>query len=386
MNPYTRAEIDLAAIAHNVAELRRVTAARSRFMAVVKADAYGHGAVAVAQTALTAGADALGVARLGEGRQLRQAGITAPVLVFGYTPPRSVADLLQSNLVPTVFDMDTARAYSQAATQMGRRLPVHLKVDTGMGRLGFPLAGPECKPAQGLYTTRELVTAIEVIGALPGLEIEGIYTHFASADHTDKTDTREQAARFAALLLQLTTKGIHIPVKHAANSAAIIDLPETHLDMVRAGIALYGLYPSRQVGVKRVALRPAMAFKSQIIQIKSVPAGFRVSYGGTYTTPKPTTIAAVPVGYADGYSRGLSSKGHMLVKGRHAPVIGRVCMDLTMLDVGHIAGAAIGDEVVVFGQQGDAVISADDIAESLGTINYEVVSTIMARVPRRHLS
>ena len=381
----TWAEIDLAAIANNVSELRRITHASARLLVAVKANAYGHGAVEVAQTALKHGADALGVARLQEGIELREAGLTAPVLVFGYTPPSRTADLDKYNLAQTIYSLATAEAMSTVAVARGCKIPVHLKVDTGMGRLGMlPDSRRDVPP--GMPPEKKAIAEVRAIHALAGLKLQGVMTHFATADSRDKTYAREQFACFQDFLAALDQAGIAVPVKHAANSGAIIDMPETHLDMVRAGISLYGLYPSDEVAKRRLTLKPAMTLKTRIINLKRVPAGFKVSYGCTYATPEPTTIATVALGYADGFNRLLSSRGYMLVHGYRAPIVGRVCMDLTMLDVGNIPEVALEDEVVAFGCQGRAEITVDEIARQLNTINYEVVATITKRVPRHFIN
>ena len=380
-HPIVWAEINLEAIAHNVRELRRITKPDARLMAVVKANGYGHGAVEVALTALENGAEILGAARIDEGIGLRKAGFDVPILIFGYTPPELAHQLLEFDLTQTVYSYQTAKALSRAAASYGRDIKVHLKMDTGMGRLGMlPARGQ--RPFSETAVFDEIVREVEAITRLPALEVEGVYTHFATADSSDKSYAKLQIERFMEILNQLRLAGLEPPVKHAANSAALIDMPETHLDMVRPGISIYGLYPSNEVNKSRVLLKPAMTLKARIIQLKKVPAGFKVSYGITFQTEKSTTIATVPVGYADGYNRLMSSRGYMLVHGRRAPVVGRVCMDLTMLDVGEIPEAGLEDEVVVFGSQGNASIPVDEIASSLNTINYEIVSTVMERVPR----
>ncbi|MBW2181165.1 MAG: alanine racemase [Deltaproteobacteria bacterium] len=374
--PLVWAEVDLRAIAHNVRELRRITKPEARLMAAVKANAYGHGMVEVAKAVLQNGADELGVARIEEAAQLREAGIDAPVLIFGHTPSSMNMSLIEFDLRPTVFAFEAAEALSKIAVSNEKKIKIHLKIDTGMGRLGI-------LPAELSSTkNKETLSDIIHIQKLPGIEIEGIYTHFATADFMDKTYARKQFDIFVDFLNQLQKSGIDAPVKHAANSAAVIDMPETHLNMVRTGISVYGLYPSDDVDKSRVSLQPAMELKARIVHLKRVPAGFKVSYGSTYETKAVTTIATVPVGYGDGYSRLLSSQGHMLVRGQRAPVAGRVCMDLTMIDLGHIPDAALGDEVVLFGRQGDASLSIDEIASTLNTINYEVVTTVASRVPR----
>jgi alanine racemase len=381
--PLIWAEIDLKAIAQNVRALRRITNSEARLMAVVKANAYGHGVIEVARRALESGADVLGVARLNEGIALRKAGFDAPTLIFGYTPPALTKKLLEFDLTQTVWSYQTAAALS-AAVAARKALKVHLKVDSGMGRLGLL---PDCCRLSALdaNSPAKALGEVEAIASLAGLRLEGVYTHFAAADSTDKSYTSKQFEIFAEFLDEIRKAGLDIPVCHAANSAAIIDLPETHLDMVRAGISIYGLYPSDEVDKDRIALQPAMTLKSRVVHLKKVPAGFKVSYGMTHETSKPTTIASVPVGYADGFSRLLSSRGHMLVGGRRAPIVGRVCMDTTMLDVGHVPGIDLEDEVVIFGRQQDASITADEIAASLNTINYEIVSSLTARIPRVYL-
>ncbi len=376
------AEIDLSAIANNVRELRRITDPKSRLLVAVKANAYGHGAVEVARTAIQSGADALGVARLPEGIALRDAGLTAPILIFGYTPPNQTMNLDKYDLTQTIYSLATATAMSAVAASHRATVKVHLKVDTGMGRLGM-LPDSRRYVEDGMPPDKKAISDVKAISALPGLVLEGLLTHFATADSRDKTYAREQFACFQDFVTALDRAGITIPVKHAANSGAIIDMPETHLDMVRAGISLYGLYPSQEVAKSRLTLKPAMALKTRIINLKQVPAGFKISYGCTYTTPEPTTIATVALGYADGYNRLLSSQGHMLVQGHKVPIVGRVCMDLTMLDVGAVSTVALEDEVVAFGRQGQAEITVDEIAGMLDTINYEIVSTITQRVFRK---
>jgi len=354
-------------------------------MAVVKADGYGHGAVAVARAALESGADCLGVARLHEAVELRDAGIAAPILIFGFTPAEAVDTLLDLDLTEAVFTHETAEALARAAISTGGRLRVHIKVDTGMGRLGLLENEPRAEEATASAANHRL-GEVRAIASLPGLEVEGLFTHFATADHADKTYAKRQLRRFLELVDCLKEQGLEFPLNHAANSAALFDMPDSHLDMVRPGIATYGLYPSAEVDQSRVELKPVMEWKTRIIQVKQVPAGFGVSYGMTYQTPCPTTLATVAVGYADGLSRHLSSRGQMLVGGRRVPIVGRVCMDLTLLDVGEVPGVSVGDEAVILGQQGDEVLSADEMAATLGTINYEIVSTITSRVPRIHLS
>jgi len=366
------AEINLAAVAHNIKALKALTKPGTKFMAVVKANGYGHGAEEVARVALENGADWLAVARVEEGIELRKKGIKASILVFGLVTGNMIREALENNLVLTVYNPESARAVADAALVRGRNAPVHLKVDTGMGRLGF-------------FLDEQSIKEIRDIISIPGLDPLGIYTHFAAADAGDKSYTRLQLQRFQEGLQVLAGYGIDFPLRHAANSAALIDLPGAHFDMVRPGISIYGLYPSGEVDQSRVALKPAMAMKTRVTQVKEVDAGFSVSYGCTYATPAPTTLATVAVGYADGYTRLLSSKASVLVHGERAPVVGRICMDQCVIDVGHIPGVKPGDEVVLMGSQGNNTISTDEIASAIGTINYEVVTMISARVPRVYL-
>jgi alanine racemase len=384
-HPLIWAEIDLGAIAHNVRELRRRTDPQARVMAVVKANGYGHGAVEVARTALASGAEWLGVARLSEAIALREAGCGAPILVFGYTPPADAGRLLDFDLRQSVCSLDAARAYSEAAAIRSRRIRVHLKVDTGMGRLGMvpaDLSGQDPRHAVGEAFIREATA----IARLPGISAEGIFTHFAAADSADLSSAKRQLTLFMEVVSALKSSGLEFELRHSANSAAVIAIPESHLDLVRPGIALYGLRPSEEIDLIGISLKPAMALKTRIIHLKSVPAGTAISYGMTYRTPSATVIATVPAGYADGYRRLFSSRGSMLVHGRRVPVVGRVCMDLTMLDVGAVPDARVEDEVVIFGRQGDEAISADDLARELGTVNYEIVCDLTARVPRVYQS
>ena len=379
--PLTIAEIDLTALAQNCRELRRITNPASKIMAVVKANGYGHGALEVARVCLNNGAEYLAVARISEAFYLRKAGISAPILLFGYCFPSYVVYMAKEEIRPSICSLASAEQISFQASRLNTKLKVHIKIDTGMGRLGIvsdSLLVTRANPNRQL----EAIKTILKIASLPNIEIEGIYTHFANADKTDKSHAKFQLFLFLELLEELKKNGIEIPLRHAANSAALIEMPETHLDMVRPGIALYGLAPSDEIDRASINLKPVMAIKSTIIQIKEVPPGFKVSYGSTYITPHPSKIATVPIGYADGYPRLLSSRGFMLVHKQRVPIIGRVCMDFTLLDVSHIFEPRIEDEVVVMGMQGSEEVSADEIARLTNTINYEVVSSILPRVPR----
>ena len=377
----TWAEIDLDALAHNYRELRRVTAPSAVMMAVVKADGYGHGAPQVARVALENGADLLAVARMDEAIRLREAGLSAPILLFGHSLPAYVDILASQDIRAALNSLDGARSISAEAVRRKKTIKVHIKVDTGMGRLGLltdEIAVQTLSGEQFNHAINDILT----ITALPGIEVEGIFTHFANADSRDKDHARIQLSRFTKLLESLKKHSFRVKYRHAANSAAIIDIPESHLDLVRPGIAQYGLWPSDEVDRQRIDLKPVMSIKSRIIHVKAVDADFAVSYGSTHVTPHPTRIATIPIGYADGYDRILSSRGHMLVQGVRAPIIGRVCMDLTMIDVGHVPDVNLEDEVVILGSQGEVTISADEIAKRVGTINYEIVSSLTSRVPK----
>jgi len=375
------AEIDLRSISHNIKEIRSLISPGARLMAVLKANAYGHGIAEVAGRVLAGGAQALGVARIGEAIRLREAGCVAPILIFGRTSPEMADTLIRYRLIQSLWSLESARALSDAASAMNRKIAAHLKVDTGMGRLGI-VPCDLCHPFKNIRISPAALREAADIKRLPGIDLEGAYTHFATADAVDKSLARRQFEIFQKFLLELKGQGIEFSVRHAANSAAIIDMPETHLDMVRAGISIYGYYPSEAVNRHKISLRPAMTVMSRIIHVKSVDSGFAVSYGGVGRTTRPTRIATVSIGYADGYSRQLSSRGHMLVRGRAAPVIGRVCMDQTMLDVGDIPDAEAGDEVVAFGLHETLSVGADNIAKLIHTISYEILTSVSDRVPR----
>jgi alanine racemase len=379
--PLTWAEIDLNAYAHNIKELRRKTNPDAMLMAVVKADGYGHGAAEVAREALQNGAQWLGVARINEAVELRKAGLEAPLLILGYTPAEHAELLIEHELTQTVYSHANAEKISSKAGKLGKKINVHIKVDTGMGRLGL-VANALVSDKKIRAANPDPQDAIAKISSLAGLDVQGIFTHFATADSADKSYANQQLEIFLELLHQLNRNGLQPAIRHAANSAALMDMPAAHLDMVRPGIATYGLNPSDEINLENLTLKPVMTLRSRIIHLKKVSAGFNVSYGITYQTDKPTTIATVPVGYADGFNRLFSSNGQMLVHGQKVPVIGRVCMDLTMLDLGDVPGVEIEDEVVIFGRQDNATITADDLASQLNTINYEIVSTILPRVAR----
>lgn len=362
-----RAEIDLGAIAHNIKQIKGLLKPGTQMMAVVKAGAYGHGALPVARVALANGAARLAVAILNEALALREGGVTAPILILGYTPEEQAELLVAHDITQTVFTMEMARALSAAAVKAGKTAKVHLKVDTGMSRIGV--------------TPEEAPDFAAALADLPGLEVEGAFTHMATADETDKSFTRRQFGRFMQAMDGIAARGVNIPVKHAANSATTLELPEMHLDLVRPGIIIYGLWPSAEV--KRIIdLKPAMQLKAKIAYVKEVPAGTSVSYGRKFTTTGPARIATLPIGYADGWSRLLSNKAEVLIHGRRAPLIGRVCMDQCMVEVTGIPQVQAGDEAVLFGRQGDQFLPVEEVAAKMGTINYELVCLISKRVPR----
>src|SRR5258706_13453562 len=366
----TWVEVDLSAIANNTRQIQALVGPRVRILASLKADAYGHGALKVARTVLHNGASMLGVATLSEASPLREAGIAAPILVFGYVPLWQMREAVRLGLSITLYSIESAQALSRAELALGKTVNVHVKVDTGMGRLGI-------RAEQG----EDVIQLVSEIRRLPGLDLEGIFTHFAMADSSNLSHARLQLNRFQHVLQVLGKRDIHPALVHAANSAAILSLSEAHFDMVRPGIALYGLDPSAEVRLPE-GFRPALSFKTQVAQVKVIPEGECISYGCTYITERATRVAILPVGYADGFRRAPTNWRNVLIHGQEAPLLGRVCMDQSIVDVTHIPQVRVGDEVVLIGRQGEAVLTAEQVAQRLGTINYEVVSEILARVPR----
>ena len=365
----TYAEVDLDAISYNISAIRE-RVRPSRVMAVVKADGYGHGAVDVAKTALSSGAEWLGVALVSEAEELRLAGIEAPVLLLGSTPDYYAARVVLADAAQAVFTEKLARALSDAARAAGTAARVHVKVDTGMGRVGV--------------WWERAAEFVARIASMPCVEVEGIFTHFAAADEVGKAYAEAQFNRFQMVISELDHRGLRPPICHAGNSACVLDLaPETYLDMVRAGIMIYGLYPSADVR-HTIELRPAMSLRTEVAYIKRVPPGFFVSYGCTYCTFRETTLATLPLGYADGVSRLLSNNHEVLIRGERHPLVGRVTMDQVVVDVGD-APVEEGDEAVLFGRQGKGFVSVDEMARRIGTINYEVTCMVSPRVPRVYL-
>jgi len=363
----TWAEIDLAAIKHNIKCIREAVPEK-KVMAVVKANAYGHGMPEVAKTCVEEGIEFLGVATLEEALTLRNLNIKIPILVLGYINPDYAEIVVKNEIRPSVFSVGFAQQLSKAALKINSLVHLHLKIDTGMGRIGF-------KPDQAS------VEQIKAIADLPGISVEGIFTHFAVADIEDKTYTWQQINLLNRFIDNLEKEGISIPLKHVANSAAIIDMPELHCNMVRAGIMLYGLYPSNEIKKSNCDIIPAMSLKSHISYIKTLTAGQTVSYGRTYTCPRDTIVATVPIGYADGYSRLLSNQVWAVVNGVRVPQIGTICMDQCMFDVTRVEGIKEGQEIILFGKPAEG-ITVDDLAKIINTINYEVVCSISSRVPR----
>ncbi|MEM6284455.1 MAG: alanine racemase, partial [Chloroflexota bacterium] len=360
-------EVDMEALAANVRTIKKHLGDDVAMMATVKADAYGHGAVAVSQVAVQNGADYLAVASVREALELRDAGINAPVLVLSYTPVYAAREALRHDLTVTVYDLDLARAYNKVAREMNRRLKIHVKVDSGMGRLGI-------LPDGAVDLFRHLLT-------MQNLELEGIYTHFSSADE-DADYTAEQYKAFRGVLIPLRAGGIKFKYVHVANTAGMQLDKKYHHNMVRTGIALYG-YPETTVGTAIEGLKPLLTWKTVIAQVKTLPPGHYVGYGNEYITRNDERVAVIPVGYADGLRRAPVNWGHVLVHGQQAPIRGRVSMEKTVISVDHIDGVSVGDEVVLLGRQGDAEITAQDVAERLETISYEVLTGVLPRIPRR---
>ncbi len=362
----TWVEVDLDQFARNLRQVRSLAGSAREVLLVVKADAYGHGAPEMVEVALEEGVGHFGVATLHEGIQIRRFGCSAPIVVLSPLLPSEAAEAVAHDLAPTVCDLDFARALSRAAQSLGRPARCHVEVDTGMGRVGLREGD-----AEGF---------LERLRGMPGLRLVSLFTHFPDADAEDLSFAHAQLERFSALAARLSRAGLKPPRLHAANSAALVNLPESLLDWVRVGLLAYGYLPGNPR--RRPEVRPAMAFKSRLVQIRSLPAGASISYARSYVAPRPMRVGVVAVGYGHGYSWLLSGKGEMLVRGRRVPVLGRVTMDLTMVDLSEISDPHIGDEVVLFGSQGEARLSIEEIAERSLTLPYEVMCTIGKRVTR----
>jgi alanine racemase len=358
-------EVDLAAIRHNIAELRAL-APRSEVMGVVKGYAYGHGNPAAARAMLEAGATRLGVARVAEALHLREAGITVPIHVFTEPPPRSAVTILDYNLTPTVYTATFARDLSAAATEVGRRIPVHIKFDTGMHRVGL--------------LASDVPDAVRALRSLDGIDVEGAWSHFAVAELPDHPFTRRQVELFVKLVDEVEAAGVKLRYRHMANSSATLSLPEAHYDMVRPGLAAYGLWPGPHL-VGRADLKPALSLRARVNASKVVSAGERLSYGLRYELERDGRVVTVPAGYADGYDRGLSGTADVLIDGKRHRVSGTVCMDQFLVDVGD-DDVAVGRVVTLIGRDGDEQITTEELADHLDTINYEIITRIASRVPR----
>lgn len=360
----TYVEISIPNILHNIRELKNLLDKKVKFMAVVKADAYGHGAVPVSK-AIEKHVDYLAVATINEAIELKKSGIKAPILLLSEIHPSNAYDVVKNGFIQTVYTMGLSKALSNAARRLKKKARVHLKIDTGMGRIGAHFSEAE--------------SVFKSISRLPGIKIEGIFTHFAGAEELDEF-TSLQLKRFRSFISRIDHAGY---ILHAANSAAVLYHEETHLDMVRVGLSMYGLYPD---GRKRISvkLKPALEFMTRVVFLKQVPAGTPVSYGSTYITKNDSSIATLPVGYADGLPRALSNKGEVIIRGKKFPIVGRVCMDLTLVDAKN-SKVKVGDKVTLIGRQENEDISADDVAKMADTISYEIICGIGKRVPRVYI-
>lgn len=370
MKTYTRvyAPIDLDAVVYNMESMQKNIAPETEMIGVVKTDAYGHGAVPVAK-AIDPYVKGYAVATIDEALILRRHGISKPILILGVTHPSRYEDAVREEIRLTIFTMEQAKPLSEQAVLMGKKAKIHLALDTGMSRIG-------------MQPNEESAVLVKEIAELPEIELEGMFTHFAKADELDKSSANGQLKKYLDFVQMLRAKGIEIPVKHCSNSAGIIDMPQANLDVVRAGISIYGMYPSDEVEKHHVSLHPVMGLKSFITCVKTLQPGQEVSYGGHFTAEKEMRVATVPVGYGDGYPRNLSCKGHVLICGKKAPILGRVCMDQFMVDVSEIPQAAVDTEVTLIGTDGEETILVEDLANIGGGFHYEIVCDIGKRVPR----
>ncbi len=364
----TCAEIDLGAVKYNYSEIKKLVGSKTKVMAVVKANAYGHGILEVAKTLSGIDVDYFGVATVDEALNLRRNNIRTPILVLGCVTKEEIRPMVENDITITLGNDDLIPLIDKVSLNLKKKAKAHIKIDTGMGRIGV--------------WHREAVGFIRTISKTSSIVLEGIYTHFASAGH-DNFFTNYQLESFEEIINESAQIGIDIPLKHVANSIGVIDIPRSHFNLVRPGIIIYGMYPKRHF-VNIVKLKPAMSLKTKIVFLKDTPAGRSISYGRTYITQKPTKVATLPIGYADGYGRILSNKAEVLVRGKRAKVIGKVTMDQTMIDVGHIKEVQIGDEVVLIGKQGKDIITIDELAKLSATIPYEIVCSITDRVPRSY--
>lgn len=365
-----RADIDLDAVLYNMESMHKKLKPGTKIAAVVKADAYGHGAVEISRVLENIPyLWGYAVATSNEAMQLVEAGRKKPIIILGLSFPEQFEEIVENDLRPAVCTYETAQALSDIAAEKNKVCRIHIKVDTGMSRIGFQV-------------TLESADTVARISKLPNIMIEGIFTHFARADESSKAPAYEQFKQFEKMIAMVEEKGVQIPLKHCSNSAGIVEIPECNMDMVRAGITLYGLWPSEEVDKTKISLKPVMSLRSRVAYVKELLPGRQISYGGTFTVKKKMTVATVPVGYGDGYARGLSNKGWVLIKGQKAPICGRVCMDQCMVDVTDIPGVKIGDTVTLLGKDADEEITMEQLGELSGRFNYEFACLITPRVPR----
>lgn len=370
MEKRTWAEINLDALAYNMRNIRAITNPNAMVMAVVKADAYGHGIQGCAKTLLDNGADRFAVATLDEAIELRREVGDVPVMILGSSMEQDAEELVRNDIIPNVYTFDFAKKLSDAAVSLGKTVKVHIKLDTGMSRIGYVVTDGD---------NSSVISEIKAISELPGVETEGMFSHFSTSDEPDDSYTRLQFKRFMSIADALEAQEVHIPIKHICNSAGIMMYPEYHLDMVRPGIILYGMYPSEDVDKSRLDLKYVMSLKSLITFVKDIEPGRGVSYGKEYIAGGTARLATVPIGYADGYSRLLAKKAQIAVCGRRFPIAGRICMDQCMIDITSVNNISRGDEALIFG---DGAVTVDDIAGWLGTINYEITCMLSRRIPR----
>lgn len=365
-----RADIDLDAVLYNMESMHKKLKPGTKIAAVVKADGYGHGAVEISRVLENLPyLWGYAVATSNEAMQLVEAGRKKPIIILGLSFPEQFEEIVENDLRPAVCTYETAQALSDIAAEKNKVCRIHIKVDTGMSRIGFQV-------------TPESADTVARISKLPNIMIEGIFTHFARADESSKAPAYEQFKQFEKMIAMVEEKGVQIPLKHCSNSAGIVEIPECNMDMVRAGITLYGLWPSEEVDKTKISLKPVMSLRSRVAYVKELLPGRQISYGGTFTVKKKMTVATVPVGYGDGYARGLSNKGWVLIKGQKAPICGRVCMDQCMVDVTDISGVKIGDTVTLLGKDADEEITMEQLGELSGRFNYEFACLITPRVPR----
>jgi len=366
-------EIDISALRKNIRNLKKCVSGNADFMGVIKADGYGHGAIKVAEVLRQEGVKRFAVVMLEEGIELRENGFNEPILILGHTLEEDYENIIRYGLTPIIYKYSQALQLNKVAKQMDTKVLIHVKADTGMGRLGF-------------IPGKDAVEDIKRIAELPNVNLEGISSHLATADQIHNDYVRKQFAKFKKIINDLEKEGVKIPVKHIANSAATINFPEMHLDMVRPGTSLYGLYPGPEMAVNpTIDLYPVMSVKAKLVHVKSVPPGTAVSYGGTFVTKRPSVLGVVPMGYVDGVFRQLANKGEVLIRGKRCPIVGNICMDQFMVDLTDLPHVEVGDEVVFFGNQGDERITADEIGAKIGTISIEVVTRLGKRMSRIYI-